>query len=164
MDLDDLASFQACLTGPWETEESLSLECLVLDFDADTDVDLHDYATFQTGFTGRDEANTFLEFSDTQGQDNWYYGYCEPLEDPDGVYDTSNFIELPVYGLLEPSHRLCWALGLDDSVPWTRVCRLGGSPSLPEAGSHWSIRRWSTEVEGLVTITGHLSMEDVFSH
>lgn len=134
VDLDDLAFFQGCLTGPLESEQSLPLECLLLDFDADND--LHDYATFQAAFTGRDEADSFLEFSDTQGQDNWYYGYYEPLDDPDGVYDPWDFIELPVYGLLETSHRLCWALGLDDSVPWTSVCRLGGLTSTPEAGSH----------------------------
>jgi len=49
IDLDDYASFAACLTGP---AGGVSPGCASGDFDGDDDVDLHDVAAFQTVFTG----------------------------------------------------------------------------------------------------------------
>jgi hypothetical protein len=52
VDLDDYLfppSFPTCMTGPAEVAGA---ECLVFDFDSDTDVDEVDFAVFQSAFTG----------------------------------------------------------------------------------------------------------------
>jgi len=49
IDLDDYASFAACLTGP---AAGLPPGCGCGDFDGDDDVDMLDFAEFQVAFTG----------------------------------------------------------------------------------------------------------------
>jgi hypothetical protein len=49
VDLDDLAVFAGCLTGPDATRPS---GCSEADFDADGNVDLSDFAAFQRSFEG----------------------------------------------------------------------------------------------------------------
>ena len=49
VDLDDFASFAACVQGPGG---GLGLGCGCFDFDDSGDVDLADFAAFQTAFTG----------------------------------------------------------------------------------------------------------------
>ena len=48
IDLIDYAEFADCLSGP---ESAVFIDCKVFDFDADNDVDLSDYSTFQANFT-----------------------------------------------------------------------------------------------------------------
>ena len=50
VDLDDYASFQACFTGPLDTQDPLPAGCEFFDADDDNDVDLHDFAGFQLIF------------------------------------------------------------------------------------------------------------------
>ena len=47
IDLSDYTCFSDCLTGPVATP---SPECLGFDFDADNDIDVHDFAYFQRIF------------------------------------------------------------------------------------------------------------------
>ncbi len=49
VDLDDFASFEACLLGP---DGGLGTGCECFDFDGDGDNDLLDFAQFQVNFTG----------------------------------------------------------------------------------------------------------------
>ena len=50
VDLDDLAVFSECMTGPGDYDHLCT--CRFLDLDHDRDVDLGDYAIFQRVFTG----------------------------------------------------------------------------------------------------------------
>ncbi|MCP4250493.1 MAG: hypothetical protein GY778_25905 [bacterium] len=50
VDLDDHASLAGCLTGPAYTGRVCA--CRFLDFDEDADIDLQDFAHFQTAFAG----------------------------------------------------------------------------------------------------------------
>ena len=51
-------------------------------------------------------ANSISEFSDTQGQGNWYYGYYDG--DSSVPYSNADFEELPFYGITQhggmPAH------------------------------------------------------------
>ena len=47
VDLGDFAGFQGCLTDPGG---GVPKDCATLDFDADDDVDLLDYGSFQHAF------------------------------------------------------------------------------------------------------------------
>jgi NAD(P)-dependent dehydrogenase (short-subunit alcohol dehydrogenase family) len=51
VDLNDLTSFDACLSGP-DVNYPPGHPCLVHDTDTDLDVDLADWAGFQAAFTG----------------------------------------------------------------------------------------------------------------
>ena len=53
VDLDDFAELPGCLSSPWQAPDFVmpSQDCLdAFDFDADTDVDLADFAAFQPVF------------------------------------------------------------------------------------------------------------------
>ncbi|MCK4659524.1 MAG: hypothetical protein KAV82_08390 [Phycisphaerae bacterium] len=51
VDLRDLAVLEFCMTGPNGDLESIGYRCRVMDFDGDDDVDLRDFAKWQTAFT-----------------------------------------------------------------------------------------------------------------
>jgi len=54
VDLDDYAEFHECISGPWQAPDFVtpSQECLgAFDFNADTDVDLEDFAALADAFT-----------------------------------------------------------------------------------------------------------------
>ena len=83
-------------------------------------------------------ADSISEFSSTQGQNNWYYGYY-----------SSGFQEFPSQN---PPGR--WSL---DGY-WTAIWHVGGHPhGSPE---HWAVRRWISEVEGSINISGGLQKHD----
>ncbi|MGB2985547.1 MAG: hypothetical protein WBE26_06660 [Phycisphaerae bacterium] len=54
VDVDDYAAFNACFVGPCgvDCDPPVDPECSPMDFDCDYDVDLADFAEFQTAFTG----------------------------------------------------------------------------------------------------------------
>ena len=52
VDIDDLAIFANCMTGPDGDFDSLGCECRVMDFEIDDDLDLRDFAQWQSAFTG----------------------------------------------------------------------------------------------------------------
>ena len=58
VDLDDYSAFADCMAGPDQEPQPLSPECInacrgAFDFNGDDDVDLIDFALYQTEFTGR---------------------------------------------------------------------------------------------------------------
>ena len=87
------------------------------------------------------------EFSDTQGQDNWYYGYYDGDDPCLSPWSNADFEQLPDFGdswYFEPY--------------WTSLWDEGGHPHMsPE---HWAVRRWISEVDGQVRITGELAKID----
>jgi len=98
-------------------------------------------------------ANSMSEFSGTQGQDNWYYGYYDG--DGPAPYSNDDFEELPQYGGGQ------WYI--DGSLYWTFLWDAGGHPngSVTSGGrqpmEHWVVRRWVSEVTGPITIMGTLA-------
>lgn len=98
-------------------------------------------------------ADSVAGFSDTQGANGWYYGYLEP----DGA---NTFVEMPSYvaGGTDPG----WYAALG-GVYWTMmdastmhpngVVTTGGRQPVEQ----WAVRRWVSDVEGDVEITGHFA-------
>ena len=96
------------------------------------------------------------EFSGTQGQDNWYYGYYDG--DSGSPYTPSDFEEMPEFinGNQWIVHRG------NPSGYWTSLGATGGHPNGPvgnyyQATEHWATRRWVSEVAGTLLIEGNLS-------
>jgi len=98
-------------------------------------------------------ADSVDEFSGTQGQGNWYYGYY----DGDGSvpYSSADFEEFPHYD---------GGWYIDRALYWTDLsadrCHPHGlnhnwDPYAP--AEHWAVRRWVSEVNGSINITGVLA-------
>ena len=89
-------------------------------------------------------AGSVAEFSSTQGQDNWFYGYYE------GTFSPSSFQEMTV-------RRNGWHVDPNPPEPsyWTNLTEQGGHPNGPLAGccrthvEQWAVRRYLSEVAGL---------------
>jgi hypothetical protein len=103
-------------------------------------------------------ADSVSEFSATQGQYNWYYGYY----DGDGSlpYSNEDFELFPQFDGSE------WYIQRDwQGSPWywTALWDRGGHPNgiITSGGSepkeHWAVRRWISGITGPTTITGRLS-------
>ncbi|MDX2037608.1 MAG: PEP-CTERM sorting domain-containing protein [Isosphaeraceae bacterium] len=100
-------------------------------------------------------ADSVLDFSSTQGRDNWFYGYYQ------GTLDRSSFTQMTEFGVI-PN---VWTVDYELPLPfyWTGLWNVGGHPSAaPSTGGrtsavHWAVRRWVSEVTGMVTISGVLA-------
>lgn len=112
-------------------------------------------------------ANSVNEFSGTQGQDNWYYGYYDG--DGPAPYTNADFELLPQYGPggdgLPEWYTNIWYIAR--RVNWTALWNEGGHPHglnhnwdpyVPV--EHWVVRRWVSEVAGPITIAGTLNKSD----
>ena len=118
-------------------------------------------ATVGLGFVPSDAptevANSVTDFSGVQGQDGWEYGAWYKSIDTDGIYEATEFKAavsrsfLPELGI--------WDFGPGGSSPNTELTADGGQPS---AGflTQWAVRRWVSEAEGEITISGTLGNED----
>jgi len=107
----------------------------------------------QAAFTPELLADSVAEFSGTQGQDNWFYGYWNKQFDADGVYADADFVPFP---------NNYWTGAVWDwpGTPLAMLTAQGGSPSandgtlfLPDL---WAVRRYVNDYDGPVTITGTL--------
>jgi len=88
-------------------------------------------------------ANSEDEFSDTQGQDNWYYGYYV------WPFTSATFQQLDTFE--DPFWK---DLDLDPDYPlkWDT----GGIPGFDE----WVVGRWVSEVAGTVSIYGNIAISN----
>lgn len=91
-------------------------------------------------------ADSELDFSGVQGQNNWFYGYyAEPFQ-------SSKFT------LMEQFSSGTWLT--NEGIYWTRLYSSGGCPNglITSQGrtpvEHWCVRRWKSEITGEVTISG----------
>ena len=95
-------------------------------------------------------ADSVSEFSGTQGQDNWYYGFYDG--DAPAPFSTPDFEQMPEF------NGTSWFI--EDGVFWTSLNATSGHPNgvVTSGGrtpvEHWAVRRWVSEVDGLVTISG----------
>lgn len=94
-------------------------------------------------------ANSVSEFSGTQGQDNWYYGYYN------GSFTSDDFQQMTQY-----DNDAWW---VKKGAYWSNLWNNGGHPNgNPSIGdripvNQWSVRRWISEVDGEIQIMGNLS-------
>lgn len=114
-------------------------------------------------FAGNPIADSASEFSTTQGNGNWYYGFY----DGDSLFPYSNnsqgddFELMTYYG---PQNR--WWVKEGSGGYWTDI----GATLIHPNGTqtqylgrlrelHWAVRRWISEVQGQVTINGHFAKD-----
>jgi uncharacterized membrane protein len=87
-------------------------------------------------------ASSEADFSGTQGQGGWYYGYYATPASAD------TFTQLPVFNGYNWQEEATLP-------PYTQLWSSGGFPGGPPYGpTHWAARRWVSDVAGTVSITG----------
>ncbi len=101
-------------------------------------------------------ADSVAEHSQVQGQDNWFYGYWDrtgdrTAADNDGVYDPFNDFQ-------EMNTPRGAGLGIAPSgAPWTNIQAETMHPNGENnQNDHFAIRRWVSEVDGVVEIQGEV--------
>jgi hypothetical protein len=109
-------------------------------------------------------ADSVTEFSGTQGQANWFYGYWDRRNDADAAYGASDFVPFPnTGGAFGPNNY--WTGSAWDwfngDPPFTQLTSQGGRPTAgndnPALAEHVAIRRYVSEFEGPVRITGRIT-------
>jgi hypothetical protein len=122
-------------------------------------------ATPPAAFTPAIIADSVAEFTGTQGQSNWFYGYWDRKADGDGSYAAGEFIAFPrgTGNTLSSTNywdgsKWDWPAG---NPPFTELTASGGTPAgdngVPARAVHWTIRRYVSEASGPVRITGTLA-------
>ena len=105
--------------------------------------------------------DSVAEFSGTQGQDNWYYGYYDG--DNASPFTSSDFEEMPQF--INDNQ---WIIHRGDPTGyWTTLSASGGHPNGPVGNyyqdtEHWAVRRWVSDVAGTLQIEGNLSKSSTF--
>lgn len=115
-------------------------------------------------------ADSVAEFSGVQGQDGWYYGYWDRTQDVDGEYQQlSDFKRLTHFGTDVRnglrSHEAFKTGELwyeEDGRLYTSLWANGGHANSGRplgdyaAAEQWAVRRWISDVSGIVTISGQV--------
>lgn len=101
-------------------------------------------------------AESGLDFSGVQGEQNWIYGYYNRTVDPVFGYQKEDLVQFPAGGGGHGADNY-WTGMLWDwpggNPPWTSVGARLMHPNGNNSGQeHWAIRRWTSEVSGAVTI------------
>ena len=109
-------------------------------------------------------ADSVKGFSGKQGKNGWWYGYWDGSADPDGAYaPATDFEKFPSSdgedGEEGEGEESFWTGSTWDwpkgNPPWTELNAQGGHPNGTNTGPlHWAIRRWVSDVDGTVRITG----------
>ena len=112
-------------------------------------------------------ADSYADFSGTQGQRNWFYGYWNKTADPDGSFQTWDFTPFPrEAGNNTPGPDNFWdgtKWMFQPFPPWTQIWADGGHPNgaATTAGvTHYVIRRWLSSQAGPVYLVGTLTHTD----
>jgi hypothetical protein len=96
-------------------------------------------------------ADSRTEFSGTQGQDGWQYGYRNVTLDAKGLnYDAgADFIAFDATMF----NGTLWDLDPNGAAPWTELGQEYTHPNTSGDEEHWAIRRWeATELSGATTL------------
>ena len=105
------------------------------------------------------------EFSDVQGQDNWFYGYYNRTADRTAGYQPGDFVPF-ARGEGPPSGANFWNGTTWDwfngDPPWTEIGQSYTRPNGINSGGqeHWAIRRWVSSVNGTVSVQWRLAKQD----
>lgn len=93
------------------------------------------------------------DFSGTQGQNGWSYGYYDGSSNT--PYTNGDFQQLPSYD----SSQQIWSVG-NLTISYTEVGQVlmhpNGGTAMPSESLQWAVRRWTSGVSGSVTLFGHL--------
>jgi hypothetical protein len=112
-------------------------------------------ASIGSVFAGTSSFDSVQEFSGTQGQGNWQYGYYTSTGDADSFVLMSNFNSntyIPNAWSETQSH-----------PPYTSLWADGGHPNGPNSGPvHDPVRRWTSGADGVVHIKGTYSTTTVW--
>ncbi|NCS32928.1 MAG: tandem-95 repeat protein [Microcystis aeruginosa G11-01] len=98
-------------------------------------------------------ADSVAEFSGVQGQNNWYYGYY------DGPFTSSDFRQMTQF--VANNSSFLWSV--QQGTFWTSVGSNWTHPNgvITSYGrtpvEQWSVRRWVSEAEGEIEISGKLA-------
>jgi hypothetical protein len=87
------------------------------------------------------------DFSGTQGQANWYYGYFASGATP-GPYSTSGFTQMATYTCDDWNYQWC------GPAAWLNIMSQQMEPSAANGLQLWAVRRWVSTVAGPVRIKG----------
>ena len=109
-------------------------------------------------------ANSTVEFSGTQGQNNWFYGYWDQKGDADGIYADDEFTAFPNTAGGWSANNF-WTGSIWDwfagDPPFTQLTSQGGRPSSENGNAalpdYWTVRRYVNEFDGPLTISGSLT-------
>ncbi len=110
-------------------------------------------------------ADSVAEFSGNQGGNGWFYGYYVKDADGNGAYDAADFVAFPrgTGNTLAATNywngsKWDWAAG---DPPWTEITAAGAHPSAENGNAalpiHWAVRRYVSETNGAIRITGTLA-------
>jgi hypothetical protein len=107
-------------------------------------------------------ADSVKDYSGIQGENNWYYGYYQ------GGLNSNNFKLLTEYGYARsaPFNEFIpadfWTL--ESNIYYTLLTNIGGHPNgrftAARPIEQWAVRRWISEVDGDVTLSGTLAKLD----
>jgi len=99
--------------------------------------------------------DSVADFSATQGQNGWSYGYYDG--DNLNSFSPDDFEELTVFN----NNR--WSLQEGNGGFWTYLWSTGGHPNgtTPIGGrqliEHWAVRRWVSDADGILSLQGLLA-------
>jgi len=107
-------------------------------------------------------ADSVADFSFTQGEHGWYYGYDS------GSLDTFTLLtRTSVITLFTPPSNQRWDCWASDTAHWTQIFQLGAHPNGTSSSTPSSsilqraVRRWVSTIEGDVVIKGELAKLDL---
>jgi hypothetical protein len=92
-------------------------------------------------------ADSVQDFSDTQGKDNWSYGYFVAPK-PGGPYTAAGFKPLTQYRVTD------WKEEWTGEPKWVSITAGGLHPGTEKGRAVWAVRRWINKTEGTARITG----------
>ena len=109
-------------------------------------------------------ANSVTEFSGTQSQNSWSYGYWDKKNDGNGVYADSEFVPFPNSGGGWSANNFWTGSAWDwfaGDPPFTLLTSDGGRPTGDNGNGalaeHWAVRRYVSEFNGPLAITGRIT-------
>jgi hypothetical protein len=107
-------------------------------------------------------ADSVADFSLTQGDHGWYYGY------DGGSLDSFTLLTLhSVITAYMPASKDTWDCWATDTAHWTQIFRLGAHPNGTDTSTpsnailQRAVRRWISTYAGNVIISGELAKIDV---
>ncbi len=101
-------------------------------------------------------ANSFADFSNTQGQNGWYYGYAsgDYLDFQSSSFTQFSTYQPSVFNTLDGSSHGVWGPGPE----WTQLWAEGGHPTGANSGdTSVAVRRWVSTYDGNVELNGILA-------
>lgn len=110
--------------------------------------------TFMSGQVVQGEVigNSLDDFSGTQGENGWFYGYRNVTLDGKGINYDPNVDFLPFDGSMYDGSK--WDLDTAGAAPWTEVAQEAIHPNGSNNGEqHWAIRRYvPSELSAATTV------------